>query len=99
ASPDIRLSKADAASSRDSVAPVAALAMIDLRSSIAYVQNRTLMVRKRSCAVSNHEDVASFETRPTGRSSGRGEFQDRWATFILDHAQLFAPVTCAKAAS
>src|SRR5207248_8107681 len=77
ASPDIRLSKADAASSRDSVAPVATLAMIDLSSSIAYFQNRTLMVRKRSCAVSNHEDVASFETRPTGRSSGRGEFQDR----------------------
>src|SRR5215469_6221779 len=35
ASPDIRLSKAVADSSRDSVAPVATLPMIDLRSSIA----------------------------------------------------------------
>src|SRR6201996_7330455 len=34
ASPDIRLSKAETASSRDSVAPVATLPMIDLRSSI-----------------------------------------------------------------
>src|ERR1700737_415155 len=57
ASPDIRLSKADAASSRDSVAPVATLPMIDLRSSISYFQNRGLMVRRRSCAVSNHEDA------------------------------------------
>src|SRR5216684_8276513 len=38
ASPDIMLSKADAASSRDSVAPVATLPMIDLRSSIASFQ-------------------------------------------------------------
>src|ERR1700756_4826340 len=37
ASPDIRLSKADFASSRDSVAPVATLPMIDLRSSIAAI--------------------------------------------------------------
>ena len=35
ASPDIMLSKAEAASSRDNVAPVATLPMIDLRSSIA----------------------------------------------------------------
>src|SRR6186713_1712980 len=35
ASPDIMLSKAEAASSRDSVAPVATFPMIDLRSSIA----------------------------------------------------------------
>src|SRR6266550_1705709 len=35
ASPDIMLSKADAASSRDSVAPVATFPMIDFRSSIA----------------------------------------------------------------
>src|SRR6202140_663463 len=35
ASPDIMLSKADAASSRDNVAPVATFPMIDLRSSIA----------------------------------------------------------------
>src|ERR1700730_9377611 len=35
ASPDIMLSKADAASSRDKVAPVATFPMIDLRSSIA----------------------------------------------------------------
>src|SRR5471030_879289 len=35
ASPDIMLSKADAASSHDSVAPVATFPMIDLRSSIA----------------------------------------------------------------
>src|ERR1700737_2974199 len=57
ASPDIRLSNAEAASSRDSVAPVATLPMIDLRSSIPYFQNRGLMVRRRSCAVSNHEDA------------------------------------------
>src|SRR5256885_1443804 len=38
ASPDIMLSKADAASSRDSVAPVATFPMIDLRSSIACFQ-------------------------------------------------------------
>src|SRR5579871_1667965 len=38
ASPDIIRSKADAASSRDSVAPVATLAMIDLRSSIRCFQ-------------------------------------------------------------
>ena len=36
ASPDIMLSKAEAASSRDSVAPVATFPMIDLRSSIAW---------------------------------------------------------------
>jgi len=35
ASPDIMLSKAEAASSRDNVAPVATFPMIDLRSSIA----------------------------------------------------------------
>src|SRR6187455_3638093 len=40
ASPDIMLSKADAASSRDSVAPVATFPMIDLRSSIAYSVTR-----------------------------------------------------------
>ena len=39
ASPDIMLSKADAASSRDSVAPVATFPMIDLRSSIACFQD------------------------------------------------------------
>ncbi len=39
ASPDIMLSKADAASSRDKVAPVATLPMIDLRSSIACFQH------------------------------------------------------------
>src|SRR6185312_5939632 len=38
ASPDIMRSKADAASSRESVAPVATLAMIDLRSSITCFQ-------------------------------------------------------------
>src|ERR1700728_1865205 len=38
ASPDIIRSKADAASSRESVAPVATLAMIDLRSSITCFQ-------------------------------------------------------------
>src|SRR5580700_8721187 len=42
ASPDIMRSKADAASSRESVAPVATLAMIDLRSSIrCFQQNAT----------------------------------------------------------
>ena len=70
ASPDIMASKAEAASSRDSVAPVATFPIIDFRSSIAYFQNRDLMVRRRFCAVSNHEDVTSFETRPRGRSSG-----------------------------
>src|SRR5258708_26919966 len=48
ASPDIMLSKADAASSRDSVAPVATFPMIDFRSSIAFFQNRGLMVRRPS---------------------------------------------------
>jgi len=38
ASPDITLSKADAASSRDNVAPVATFPMIDLRSSITCFQ-------------------------------------------------------------
>src|SRR5665213_3620479 len=38
ASPDIMLSKADAASSRDKVAPVATFPMIDLRSSITCFQ-------------------------------------------------------------
>src|SRR3954447_19415156 len=64
ASPDIMLSKADAASSRDSVAPVATFPIIDFRSSIAYFQNRDLMERRRPGSVSNHEDVTSFETRP-----------------------------------
>ena len=41
ASPDIMLSKAEAASSRDSVAPVATFPMIDLRSSIACFQIET----------------------------------------------------------
>src|SRR6201993_893485 len=46
ASPDIMLSKADAASSRDSEAPVATLPMIDLRSSIAPLsQTRLLLAR------------------------------------------------------
>ena len=45
ASPDIMLSKADAASSRDSVAPVATFPMIDLRSSIACFQDRACMVQ------------------------------------------------------
>ena len=39
ASPDIMLSKAEAASSRDRVAPVATFPMIDLRSSIACFRN------------------------------------------------------------
>src|SRR5271163_5203626 len=39
ASPDIMLSNADAASSRDSEAPVATLPMIDFRSSIACLQS------------------------------------------------------------
>src|SRR6267154_3674511 len=64
ASPDIIASKADAASSRDSVAPVATFPIIDFRSSIAYFQNRDLMERRRPGTVSNHEDVTSFETRP-----------------------------------
>ena len=42
ASPDIMLSKAEAASSRDSVAPVATLPMIDLRSSIAYFRHSSV---------------------------------------------------------
>src|SRR6516164_267367 len=46
ASPDIMLSKAQTASSRDSVAPVATLPMIDLRSSIACFQH-LLSVRAR----------------------------------------------------
>src|ERR1700760_1714171 len=44
ASPDIMLSKALAASSRDKVAPVATLPMIDLRSSIACFQPVLLVV-------------------------------------------------------
>ena len=47
ASPDIMLSNADAASSRDSVAPVATFPMIDLRSSIACFQKKGPMVRRR----------------------------------------------------
>src|SRR5579863_2111599 len=50
ASPDIILSKADAASSRESVAPVATLAMIDLKSSITCFQKnaktRTRAIRE-----------------------------------------------------
>ena len=63
ASPDIMLSKVDAASSRDSVAPVATFPMMDLRSCIASFRNLNLL------------DIMHF-----------------------GHAQLFAPVTCAKAA-
>src|SRR5580693_1556849 len=48
ASPDIIRSKADAASSRESVAPVATLAMIDLRSSITCFQPNTATGAPRS---------------------------------------------------
>src|SRR5262245_38274664 len=41
ASPDLMASKADAASSRDSVAPVATFPIIDFRSSIAYSVTRS----------------------------------------------------------
>jgi hypothetical protein len=42
------LSKAEAASSRDNVAPVATFPMIDLRSSIACFQYRGRMERRRT---------------------------------------------------
>src|SRR5471030_667531 len=48
ASPDIMLSKADAASALDSVAPVATFPMIDLRSSITCFQNRKVGQRRFS---------------------------------------------------
>jgi hypothetical protein len=63
ASPDIMASKADAASSRDSVAPVATFPMIDLRSSIAWLS------KSRPHGGENHEALAR-ETRPGGRASG-----------------------------
>src|ERR1700757_3181993 len=47
ASPDIMLSKAEAASSRDSEAPVATLPMIDLRSSIPRLQRLLIAVSAR----------------------------------------------------
>src|SRR5712672_965698 len=47
ASPDIMLSKADAASSRDNVAPVATFPMIDLGSSIAFASRIGSVVRAR----------------------------------------------------
>src|SRR5947209_8240497 len=47
ASPDIMLSKADAASSRVRVAPVATFPMIDLRSSIAFFQYSSLLEHDR----------------------------------------------------
>ena len=71
ASPDIMLSKADTASSRDNVAPVATFPMIDLRSSIANFRNAHLLEHDLF-----GKPVAIFP----------------------DHAQLFAPVTCARAA-
>src|SRR6202161_4557537 len=56
ASPDIMLSKADAASSRDRVAPVATFPMIDLKSSIACLQEKGISGYGGAvCAVSNHE--------------------------------------------
>src|SRR5258706_3399114 len=79
ASPDIILSKADAASSRDNVAPVATFPMIDLRSSIACF---------RECLSTPEHDLWTNEDICPGKPS---------STF-LDHAQLLAPVTCAKAA-
>src|SRR2546430_5836360 len=48
ASPDIMLSKADAASSRDSVAPVATFPMIDFRSSIACFRECSSFFEARS---------------------------------------------------
>src|SRR6202012_4029312 len=61
ASPDIMLSKADAASSRDSVAPVATFAIIDLRSSIACFSYRYRGYWSRSY----------WYRRPPRRSPGR----------------------------
>ena len=72
ASPDIMLSKADAASSRDNVAPVATFPMRDFRSSIACF---------RGCS-------SFLEHDPFGKP----------VPTFPDYAQLFAPVTCAKAA-
>src|SRR6201991_1399100 len=73
ASPDIMMSKADAASSRDNVAPVATFPIKDLRSSIECFRGPgwDLMVRSAPSRVSNHAEYGpSFETRPRGRSSG-----------------------------
>ena len=50
ASPDIMLSNAEAASSRDSVAPVATFPMIDLRSSIACFRDRAQLLAPVTCA-------------------------------------------------
>src|SRR3977135_3313607 len=50
ASPDIMLSNADAASSRDNVAPVATFPMIDLRSSISCFQDRACF-RASACGL------------------------------------------------
>jgi hypothetical protein len=66
------LSKADAASSRDNVAPVATFPMRDFRSSIACF---------RGCS-------SFLEHDPFGKP----------VPTFPDYAQLFAPVTCAKAA-
>src|SRR6478609_12007766 len=49
ASPDIMLSKAEAASSRDSVAPVATFPMIDLRSSIACFRQCSIVRARHLC--------------------------------------------------
>ena len=70
ASPDIMLSNADAASSRDSVAPVATFPMIDLRSSIACFQKKGPHGEEALFAPSRTMKSPSFETRPSGRSSG-----------------------------
>src|SRR5688572_25602147 len=54
ASPDIMASKAEAASSRDSVAPVATFPIIDFRSSIACFQMSSILVcarRLRECGL------------------------------------------------
>src|SRR6186713_1614864 len=82
ASPDIMLSKAEAASSRDSVAPVATFPMIDLRSSIAllsglgrlYLLSMTFEQTLRACRGKTGAHVPDHAQL------------------------LFAPVTCAKAA-
>src|ERR1700716_981590 len=79
ASPDIMLSKVDAASSRDNVAPVATFPMIDLRSSIACF---------RECSFVMEHDLWTNEDVCPGKP----------AYTFPDHAQLLAPVTCAKAA-
>src|SRR6185437_10977568 len=50
-------------------------------------------------AVSNHQDVTSAAMQPRGRCSGCAEFHGGGPTFIGRRVQLFAPVTCAKAAS